>query len=162
ISRASPSGSARRRKPSATTAAPRSSLEEIRDRPRFSSPATNCIQMTSLRLVNPSKDYEASYRSLLEEFKTRGETLIPFPLSLLARHGLRDPGCFQSEAHPPTGIAQRGRKHWLRHPAHSQGARLRERTTAPYTSKGQRIGLGESPPNLRQGEVVQRYWIDLA
>src|SRR5205814_9466868 len=94
ISRASPSGSARRRKPSATTAAPRSSLEEIRDRPRFSSPATNCIQMTSLRLVNPSKDYEASYRSLLEEFRTRGETLIPFPLSLLARHGFRDPGCF--------------------------------------------------------------------
>jgi len=28
--------------------------------------------MTSLRLINPSKAYEASYRSLLEEFETRG------------------------------------------------------------------------------------------
>jgi hypothetical protein len=37
--------------------------------------------LTSLRLVNPSKDYEASYRSLLEEFRARGERLIPFPLS---------------------------------------------------------------------------------
>ena len=37
--------------------------------------------MTSLRLINPSKAYEASYRSLLEEFGAQGERLIPFPLS---------------------------------------------------------------------------------
>jgi predicted acetyltransferase len=39
-----------------------------------------CIQLTSLRLVNPSKDYEASYRSLLEEFRALGERLVPFTL----------------------------------------------------------------------------------
>ena len=41
--------------------------------------------MTSLRLINPSKAYEASYRSLLEEFETRGEDWFRFLLASLMK-----------------------------------------------------------------------------
>jgi predicted acetyltransferase len=38
----------------------------------------------TLRLVSPSRDYESSYRSLVDEIKARGERPIPFPLGFPA------------------------------------------------------------------------------
>jgi predicted acetyltransferase len=36
--------------------------------------------MRALRLIGPSRDFESSYRSLVDEIRSRGEKPIPFPL----------------------------------------------------------------------------------
>jgi len=137
-------------------------VKKIRDRPRFRSPATNCIQMTSLRLINPSKAYEASYRSLLEEFRTRRERLIPFPLSfphanfpqLIARLEENSKGLGL-----PDGFVAHS-TYWLVTDSEILGvSNLRHSLTPALRKEGGNIGYGVRPTARGQGyesELLRR------
>ena len=115
--------------------------------------------MTSLRLVNPSKDYEASYRSLLEEFKTRGERLIPFPLGfphenfpeLIARLEENSKGLGL-----PDGFVAHS-TYWLVTDSEILGvSNLRHSLTPALRKEGGNIGYGIRPTARRQGESCVR------
>jgi predicted acetyltransferase len=113
--------------------------------------------MTLLRLVNPSKAYEASYRSLLEEFRTRRERLIPFPLSfphanfpeLIARLEENSKGLGL-----PDGFVAHS-TYWLV----TGVSNLRHSLTPALRKEGGNIGYGIRPTARRQGygsELLRR------
>ena len=118
--------------------------------------------MTLLRLVNPSKAYEASYRSLLEEFRTRRERLIPFPLSfphanfpeLIARLEENSKGLGL-----PAGFVAHS-TYWLVTDSEILGvSNLRHSLTPALRKEGGNIGYGIRPTARRQGygsELLRR------
>ena len=138
--------------------------------------------MTSLRLINPSKAYEASYRSLLEEFETRGGRLVPFPLGfphenfpeLIARLEENSKGLGLPDGFVGVRPTARGQGY---------GSELLRRTLQRAKDLGlAKVLLTCGKANLasvkvilanggvleseefvaKRNEVVQRYWIDLA
>jgi len=102
--------------------------------------------MTSLRLINPSKAYEASYRSLLEEFETRGGRLVPFPLG------------FPHENLPDGFVAHS--TYWLVTDSEILGvSNLRHSLTPALRKEGGNIGYGVRPTARGQGygsELLRR------
>jgi predicted acetyltransferase len=110
--------------------------------------------LASRRLVTPSKDYEASYRSLLKEFETRGEKLIPFPLSfphenfpaLIARLEENSKGLGL-----PDGFVAHS-TYWLVTDSEVLGvSNLRHSLTPALRKEGGNIGYGVRPTARRQG-----------
>src|SRR5438034_3238064 len=111
---------------------------------------------------SPSKDYEASYRSLLEEFSAQGERLIPFPLSfphenfpeLIARleEGSKGLGL-------PDGFVAHS-TYWLVTDSEILGvSNLRHSLTPALRKEGGNIGYGVRPTARRQGygsELLRR------
>ena len=118
--------------------------------------------MTSLRLINPSKAYEASYRSLLEEFSARGERLIPFPLGfphenfpeLIARLEENSKGLGL-----PDGFVAHS-TYWLVTDSEILGvSNLRHSLTPALRKEGGNIGYGVRPTARGQGygsELLRR------
>jgi predicted acetyltransferase len=110
--------------------------------------------LASLSLISPTKDLESSYRSLLGELESRGEDLIPFPLTfahdnfgaLIARLEENSKG-----RGLPAGFVAHS-TYWLVTGSEIVGvSNLRHSLTPALRKEGGNIGYGVRPSARRRG-----------
>jgi predicted acetyltransferase len=110
--------------------------------------------MRALRLIGPSRDFESSYRSLVDEIRSRGEKPIPFPVGfphddfgeLIARLERNSKG----EGLPAGFVANS--TYWLVAQSEIVGvSNLRHSLTPRLRREGGNIGYGVRPSARGRG-----------
>jgi predicted acetyltransferase len=115
--------------------------------------------LTSLRLVNPSKDLEPSYRSLIEELESLGEKRVPFPLSFPHQNFAELIARLEDNSNGrglPDGFVAHS-TYWLVAESEILGvSNLRHSLTPTLRREGGNIGYGVRPRARGHGYGVER------